>query len=80
MPFDSARPTQDLLGNDVVVLPDSIARFDRARVDALTANGEVKVLVTPPGPVDSQDNQNYRAALSDSPRPSSSSGTARWSG
>lgn len=65
MPFDSARLTQDLLGNDVVVLPDSIARFDRARVDALTANGEVKVLVTPPGPVDSQDNQNYRAALSD---------------
>ena len=39
LPLDSARLTQDLLGNDVVVLPGSIARFDRAWVDALTANG-----------------------------------------
>lgn len=65
VPFDPAQVTADLSARDIVVLPGSIARFDRARVDALTADGNVKVLIAPPGPLDSEDNQAYRAALSD---------------
>ncbi len=65
VPFDADRVAADLLTHDVVALPGSIARFDRARVDALTAGGDVKVLVAPPGPIGSDLNRDYRSALSD---------------
>lgn len=51
-----------LLADDLVVLPDSLARIDEATVRAaITAGGEpaIKVLVVPPGPIDSEANRNY---------------------
>ncbi|ACV80407.1 hypothetical protein [Nakamurella multipartita] len=63
--FDPDQVTADLLSNPVVVLPGSIARFDRSRIAALTANGQVKLLVAPPGPIDSDANTGYRRALRD---------------
>lgn len=64
-PFDPDQLTAELLAEPVAVLPGSIARFDPARLDALTAGGDVKVLIAPPGPIDSDDNQAYRSALAD---------------
>lgn len=64
-PFDPEQVTSDLLAAKVVVLPGSIARFDQQQVDSLTAQGDVKVLIVPPGPLDSADNTEYRAAVGD---------------
>lgn len=64
-PFDAEQVTADLLARPVVVLPGAIARFDRARIDALTADGTVKILVAPPGPLEGDANRAYRSALVD---------------
>lgn len=55
-----------LLEDDVVVLPDALARIDENRVRALVdVEGEpaVKVLVVPPGPLDSDANRGYRSRI-----------------
>lgn len=64
-PFDTEQVTSDLLAAKVVVLPGSIARFDQQKVDSLTSHGDVKVLVAPPGPLDSAENTDYRTAVGD---------------
>lgn len=65
LPFDPDEVTAELLARPVVVLPGAIARFDQARIDALTGDGTVKILIAPPGPLDSADNRAYRSALAD---------------
>lgn len=65
LPFDPEQVTAALVAAKVVVLPGSIATFDQHSVDALTAQGDVKVFVAPPGPLDSDENSDYRSAVGD---------------